>query len=450
MTREIAIGPPPWVAERSRALHPDETLIAGIDADAASWHAPDSNDALGRLARAPGRLVAVLRGSDCRGGDAASLLGDLIPDAGEESITFLVPHGHRSLMMDRDAHEVRSFLCTPSFFQRHQARILGGGIPAYEAAQAAMTDAREVVVRARPWQPPSPAVAAAQPVLDAPVTWLVPHRGELGHLLACLAHLRRAVAPQDIVWVCLDEPAAPVHDDLVHQFPEIRFWRCSPAGVGPYVARHVLSRRATTDLLILQDSDDVPLEGRRAALVAAMRDGGWDMVGSHELRVDERLHEVIGLRFPADINAALQAVAPMVNEHVFLHPTTALRVAALHRAGGFSTVRSFAADTQFVLRSHFFLRSGNVDGFFYLRRKRYGSLTTSPGTGHGEAPREYLEAMWRRDFARVRAGELPLAQSSLMPEHHPALAEIRLEPLRPRHARRLPVATAAAAAQLPK
>jgi len=161
--------------------------------------------------------------------------------------------------------------------------------------------------------------------------------------------------------------------------------------------------------------------------VAAIREDGVDMVGSHELRLDDRERQVMGWRFPEDINAALQHSRDDV--HVFLYPTTAIRVAALRAVGGFSTVRRFAADVQFLLRAHFSLRCRNLDDFLYLRRKRPGSLTTSPGTGYGELPRMLVETRWQRDFVRVRAGELSLTDSSLMPEHHPALAGIRLEEL---------------------
>ena len=135
----------------------------------------------------------------------------------------------------------------------------------------------------------------------------------------------------------------------------------------------------------------------------------WDMVGSHELRLEERVRQVMGLRFPEDINAALQRRAHDV--HVFLHPTTAIRVAALRAVGGFSTARPFAADIQFLLRAHFSLRCRNLDDFLYLRRKRPGSLTTSPGTGHGEPPRmlvgESVAARFRaRQSRRALAGRL--------------------------------------------
>jgi hypothetical protein len=430
VTREIGLGSEHWIAERSRTLRPGETMIAGIDATGACWHSPAGNGADARLARAPGRMVAVLHAADTNGHDVAALLREARPDT-EAALTFLVPHGHRPLTAVRDAHEVHSFLCTPRFFQRHHARILRGDVPAYDAAQAALTDPGFASIRARWWPHASTPVGAtpSRASLAAPVTWLVPHRGELADLIRCLIHLRRARAPQDAVWVCLDDPASPAHDDLVHQFQDMRFWRCSPAGVGPYVARHVLGRSAGTDILIFQDSDDLPLHGRRDALVTAVRDGGLDMVGSNELRVEERVRQVLGLRFPASINAALGEMPGPVNEHVYLHPTTAIRVAALRDAGGFSTVRTFAADAQFVLRSHFLLRAGNVGDFLYLRRKHEGRLSTSSLTGHGTPARAAVEDLWRRDFARVRAGEIPLSDSSLMPEHHPALGDIRFEAL---------------------
>ncbi|HSP97748.1 MAG TPA: glycosyltransferase [Candidatus Dormibacteraeota bacterium] len=428
MTCEISAGPPAWIAARSEALRPGQTLVAGLDATASGWHGADGGAARERLARRPGRLVAFLHADDVAGRDVGRLL-DTPASAADESIAFLVPRGHRDPNAARDVVGVRSFLCSPEFFQRHHARILAGDPPAYGAAEAAL--AHPIALRALQW-PARSARASARgdaSLLDPPVTWLVPHRGDPAFLDTCLAHLRRAAARHDAIWVCLDEPPAPAHTDFVRAYPEVRFWRCSPDGVGPYVARHVLGLAATTDILIFQDSDDVPLHGRRAALVAAIRADGLDMVGSHELRLEDRERRVMGLRFPEDINAALRRDPNDL--HVFLHPTTAVRVAALRAIGGFSTVRTFATDMQFLYRAHFSLRCRNLDDFLYLRRKRPGSLTTSPGTGHGELPRMLLENRWRRDFTRVSAGELSLADSSLTPEHHPSLAEIRLEELSP-------------------
>ena len=219
MTCEISAGPTAWIAARSEALRPGQILVAGLDATGTGWHGPDGGAARERLARSPGRLVAFLHADDVAGRDVGRLLDP--PPTRRRRIDRLPRSatGYRDPHAAREVVGVRSFFCSPEFFQRHHARILAGDPPAYGAARAALGDPRpSIALRALQWPPRPPRAATVDAAaLEAPVTWLVPHRGDPAFLDTCLAHLRRAAAPRDAIWVCLDEPAAPAHADFVRR-----------------------------------------------------------------------------------------------------------------------------------------------------------------------------------------------------------------------------------------
>jgi hypothetical protein len=70
-----------------------------------------------------------------------------------------------------------------------------------------------------------------------------------------------------------------------------------------------------------------------------------------------------------------------------------------------------------MLRAHFLLRMGNIDGFYYIRRRHKNALTVAPETGFGTPLRTRLRDMWAADFDAVRSGQLTLEASCLSPVH---------------------------------
>jgi hypothetical protein len=137
---------------------------------------------------------------------------------------------------------------------------------------------------------------------------------------------------------------------------------------------------------------------RRAALLPQLLESGADLIGSHELHVNEVWRKVMAIRYPLDASAALAAA----DGHTLLLPTSAGRRDAIETAGGFSTNRTFNSDLEFVFRAFFFLKLRNVDEFLYIRRSRAGSLTQAPETGILSPAREAHSAALRKDFERIK------------------------------------------------
>jgi hypothetical protein len=187
---------------------------------------------------------------------------------------------------------------------------------------------------------------------------------------------------------------------------------------------------ACSDFIAFQDSDDFSTAHRLACLMHAAIDRRLDIVGSHELRLDEISREVLPMRYPLDVTAALSDRAG----HPQLFPTTIVRTSHFRNVGGFSTIRTFGSDTEYLLRSHFSSQVGNVDEFLYIRRRRAASLTTSPLTALDAPGRLRLDSRWKHDFAEIKRGAMVLAQSSLRIRH--AARQFMIEDLASGHATR--------------
>jgi hypothetical protein len=257
----------------------------------------------------------------------------------------------------------------------------------------------------------APASGGVRPAGSARV--IVPHAGDLSELARLLGLLEGLVRPPVVVSVGFDEPISEAHRALVRRFPDFSFHSVEPAGAGPYVVRHFLGSEAKEDFLIFQDSDDVPCLDRIPLLTRAMTETDYDLLGSHEVRIDDRFRSAYRVRFPVDVNRALRRST----KHPQLHPTTVVRSAAFQAAGGLSTSRRFASDREFLLRGYFSMRIGNLSDYLYLRRKREGSLTTSGETGMHSPVRRELRKRWNLEFKAVRRGKLPLAESVLCVNH---------------------------------
>ena len=89
------------------------------------------------------------------------------------------------------------------------------------------------------------------------------------------------------------------------EYPGVEFVKFSPAPVGPYVIRQELAENSVGPLLALQDSDDLSCYDRFVVQSNALVETGCDIVGSHELCLDEMRGVVQPVRFPLDSSAAL-------------------------------------------------------------------------------------------------------------------------------------------------
>jgi hypothetical protein len=261
---------------------------------------------------------------------------------------------------------------------------------------------------------------AGEPPL-ASVEVIVPHRGSDDHLAMCMRGLNgQSHEPETVV--CVDQAVSPDLYRYLHfqASGRIRTFVISPSPAGPYVIRQHFGLSSNSQFLAFQDSDDYALPSRLELLVQHATATGADIVGCHELRLDEIEEAVFAFRFPLDVNAALTEMA----SHPQFFPTTIVRTETFRRIGGLSTFRTFGSDTEFLLRAYFSAIIRNVDAFLYIRRKRPGSLTTAPATSLDSPVRTALDRKWKTDFALIKSGGLTVERSSLAICHSSANYEL--------------------------
>lgn len=240
---------------------------------------------------------------------------------------------------------------------------------------------------------------------------VIPHRGDNTHLLSAVSSLVDQVSGH--IFVCFDQ----IPEDCV--ISSLKFGRSNvvvsevyPSPAGPYVIRQHYGLSSRAEYLAFQDSDDISLPNRLDAQIDFARSANADVVGCHELRLDDLTKTVEIIRLPIDVNYALECGS----QHAQLFPTTIIRTEALKNLGGLSTVRPFGSDRAFQLRAYFSARLMNLDAFLYIRRRRPFSLTEAPATGLRSLVRQQLEREWNDAFSAVRAGTTPIELSALRVE----------------------------------
>jgi hypothetical protein len=307
---------------------------------------------------------------------------------------------------------IASFLCSASVFRA----FLALEIDCYpetlcfavlRAIATGAIDVDRLLVRQIPFVKTS-----SRASLSGGVALMMPHRGDPVYLNASLKYLARAAGTSLKVRVGLDETNCDPYASLPAFHPQVDFFSFGPAPVGPYVIRQELAERSPEPFLSLQDSDDLSTYDRFTTLAAALTESASDIVGSHELCLDEMRALVQPVRYPLDSNAALD----LCPNHALLHATLLCRRDAFFQAGGLATDLIIASDTQFLLRAYFHTRIRNVDEFLYIRRRHATSLTNAPETIYDHPLRRSLSAAWTRDFNAVKRGELSLAASTLWPK----------------------------------
>ena len=341
--------------------------------------------------------------------DAAPRLIAEMP-RGLRALTVLVPRLAPPTHGARHDGMASSFVCSAGLFRS----LLRGQPPSppapltFALLYAIMNgrlSARRVAVRQLPLKEESPS-PAGKPL---PVSLIMAHRGTVRHLDRALDYIAKAAQAKMKVRVGLDLDAIDRYGRLMARFPDVQFFRISQAPAGPYVIRQLLVDHGREPLIAFHDSDDISCFDRFTALTREMSATGCDLIGCHELRFHELDREVTILRFPVDASSSLRA-AP---NHVMLHPSSMIGRAAFHAAGGFSTDRKIANDTQFLLRACFNIRIRNIDGFYYIRRKHPAALTVAPETCLDHPVRAELLRVWHRDFTEIKHGRMALADSSL-------------------------------------
>lgn len=344
--------------------------------------------------------------------ESADLLLKLVLTA-QSTLVILVPREAAPTDVDVTSDpDVSSLLCTPGMLKQLIALRpdLSPRDACYELLEAILngdiSDVDHIFVRQIPDTSSGPITAICS---DGPTALLMAHRGRRRHLRIALRYLLRCRGVPLRIRVGLDIDTPAAYDNLIQEHPEVDFFRASPSPAGPFVIRQDLATRSPEPLLAFQDSDDLSCTDRFASLSDEMSSTHCDMIGSHELRVDESRRTVTAVRFPLDVSAALKT-GPC---HALLHATLMITRSAFFSAGGLSTDQIFASDTQFLLRAFFYLKIRNVDKFLYIRRRHRDSLTAAPATAFGSPLRSRLGRQWSADFEKVKCGELKLEDSSL-------------------------------------
>lgn len=147
---------------------------------------------------------------------------------------------------------------------------------------------------------------------------------------------------------------------------------------GPYVIMDQLIRRATSEFILLMDSDDIAHPDRLSILIDIAQSTGADFVGSAALHMDESGTKSIG----ADVFPPFPRDALSRNMcHPALYPTLLFRRAAFIDLGGFAKFESFGMDSEFIYRASRYHNFQNVHLPLYIKRDRATSLTNNPLTG---------------------------------------------------------------------
>lgn len=250
------------------------------------------------------------------------------------------------------------------------------------------------------------------PEMNNRVETIIPHRGDEQQLVASALSMLNQHCNNHIS-LCLDQQHIP--EQLAHwrHHPRIKCFQVQPPHAGPYIIRQHFAMHTHATFIAFQDSDDYSLPCRLSRQLTTAAATGADIVGSHELRVDDINQCLRAVRFPLDANHALNNGG----NYPALFPSTIIRSAAFKRVGGLSTCRRFGSDAQFLFNAGLQLRIRNCDEFLYIRRKRPNSLTTAVDTGIYSPQRVALFQQWRAAYNAIRAGQQALAASALVPEH---------------------------------
>lgn len=241
---------------------------------------------------------------------------------------------------------------------------------------------------------------------------VMPHKGSVKLLNRSLHHIRQMPVLPSEIGICFDDLSYKKANNLFLQ--QCTRYVNKPLNVGPYLPRHYSIRQSDKEYIFFHDSDDISVKQRFVRQMNELKARELDLIGSHELRIDQFAKCLLLIRFPLDVNKSLSEGYC----HPLFHPTSLITRRAYLKTQGFSTNQRFAYDTQFLIRAYFFLKIGNVDDFLYLRFKRANSLTTSGETKLGNEIRMFLLWRWALDFRLILQKKLRFEDSSLTVQEH--------------------------------
>lgn len=339
----------------------------------------------------------------------------IISQPNECPIVLLVPYLFPPTKNRYDGM-VQSFIISPDLFFKFNRSLNNFSDMAYQLTYSYLNSESskniEIVQVGKPSEDKTDAVKGQ--LKNSSI--LIPHKGPVKLLNRCLSHLEQTEAMPANVDICFDDDSW--NNFNMDAFPNLkkitRLYKNNPSEVGPFLPRHLLIDRSEYDFIFHLDSDDISVRSRFELQMAELERRKVDMLGSHELRIDEFIKKILIVRFPLNVSEAL-------SNHIFhplLHSTSVVAKSAYLKTGGYSTEGKFGYDSQFLLRAHFFLKIGNIDEFLYIRYKRPNSLTTNKNTMIGSDRRNFMAWRWKVDFRLVSSGKLKLEDSSLKARGH--------------------------------
>jgi hypothetical protein len=338
----------------------------------------------------------------------------LIEELADETSYFAILVQRRAppQLDDRDDGVVASFICSASILRtwvptHSHYKISQLCFDLLEDILSGRLKADKIMIKQVPYVKPD--LPCEQP--RVPVAVLMAHRGYVEHLKTALTFLEKAKIAGLSTRVCLDVDDPRPYIPLIREHTQTDFFCARPAPVGPYVIRQELAERSPEPILAFHDSDDISCSDRFTRMYSEMLRTNCDLIGCHELRLDEIQRKIYAVRFPVNASAALR-IHP---GHALLHGTALIRRDGFFSAGGLSTNLMIASDSQFLLRAYFTLKIRNVNDFYYIRRLHWGAATVAPETALGNPLRSRLNYVWQRDFELVKNKLLDLSESSLCP-----------------------------------
>ncbi len=256
---------------------------------------------------------------------------------------------------------------------------------------------------------PAPGPSPLRP--EATVLAIVPHYRCEAWLEQCLRSLVRQTRPLQAIVVVDDASPSPPRE-IVAGFPAVTLL-AARENVGPYRLVQTIIERTRFDAYMFQDADDWSSDDRLALLLDGAEQLGASLIGCQEVCFDEGSRQVQTSLYPPDGNRLLgeRLMVPV------LHPSSLVSRHLVTRLGGYASGMRFGGDYEFQLRAHHVARLVNLDRYCYFRRRRPGSLWTSPETGNGSPVRQnqqdQIEARALSNARRAATGrELDLAPFS--------------------------------------
>lgn len=237
---------------------------------------------------------------------------------------------------------------------------------------------------------------------------IIPHKGDFAYLQN-LMHFLKNIKNIN-VFAGIDQPITGHNLKFSDTNPKAVFYSFKPNPLGPYVIRNWLVNQGKSAIIAFQDSDDIPCADRFQRLSEHMTNNKTPLCGSHEIKMDYFNRTIQAVRYPKNVNLALDK-GPV---HALLHPSSAILRETFYLCNRLSEDKLFANDSKFLYYCYFKISNiQNIDEFLYIRRSHPGSLTISPDTCIGSPLRTYLRNKWVVDFTLVKLGLLKLEESCL-------------------------------------